>query len=175
MGLGLAWTAVKTALGWVTGGATSSIRLWLIGLLAAGLASIIGLAYFHYTGLVADRARLEANQATLTLTLARSQEATAAAVEAVGEWKAASERMAQELARLAAVQAEARAEARRLNDLFSRHNLEELARAKPGLVERRVNAGTARALRLLECATGGGHDCPDTGGAPAAGAGAPRP
>lgn len=48
-----------------------------------------------------------------------------------------------------------------LREKLRKHDLANLARAKPGLVERRVNRGTADALRMFECITDPALPCPD--------------
>ena len=53
------------------------------------------------------------------------------------------------------VKQRARQEADRLDALERNHDLAPLARAKPGLVEDRINRGTDRARCMLEHATGG--------------------
>lgn len=54
----------------------------------------------------------------------------------------------------------ARGELNKLNKVFASHDLDTLARKKPGLIQNRVNSGSARALRLLECETGGDCELP---------------
>jgi len=46
--------------------------------------------------------------------------------------------------------AENRRESEKLRDIFAEHDLEKLAKAKPGLIENRVNKGTKDVLRNLE-------------------------
>ena len=50
------------------------------------------------------------------------------------------------------------AEVTRIRDVLSKHDMEKLSLAKPLLVERRINAGSARIARLLRAATGGTND-----------------
>jgi len=50
--------------------------------------------------------------------------------------------------------AKARQENTRLKDLLGKHDLGFLASKKPGLIQRRVNKGTANANRCLEIASG---------------------
>ena len=82
------------------------------------------------------------------------KQATEAAVEAVAAWKESADELNRRIDEMAKVQLEATAQTRKLNDLFAKHDLQALAAAKPGLVERRVNAGTAAVLRMLEWAAG---------------------
>lgn len=58
------------------------------------------------------------------------------------------------VAEMNTIQMKASEELERINDIFSKHNFGDLAQRKPGLIERRVNDGTANSIRLLECATG---------------------
>ena len=55
-----------------------------------------------------------------------------------------------ELKRLANEMAENRKAAQSLEDTFAEHDLNALVNAKPNLVQKRVNEGTARTLKRLE-------------------------
>lgn len=127
----------------------------------AGVCLGVFLAYRHYTGLVEDNKTLTINNVTLTRSIEDQRLTIERQAEAIEDWSEALadfQRVASELQRAADA---ARAETRRLNGVFARHDLEALALAKPGLVEGRINAGTDDVLRMLECATGAdGADCP---------------
>ena len=136
---------------------------WIIagvGALAVGL--IITLAWRHYEGLVQANANLEAANAELALALEIEKDTVEVQQQAITEWQAAAVEWQKEQQRLARVAQQATAESRRLNGIFAEHDLTRLALAKPGLIERRINAGTDRAGRLLECAsTPGGCESGD--------------
>lgn len=97
---------------------------------------------------------LSKDNATLQAAVRTQGETIDGLVGVAGEWQAATieaQRTAEQARELAW---EARQETRRLDGIFSRHNLEELAAARPGLIEDRINRGTSDAFRMWECATG---------------------
>ena len=60
------------------------------------------------------------------------------------------ERQGKALNNLTARNAEIEGEMNRYLDIFKRHNLNKLAIAKPGLIEKRVNDGTAKIFITIE-------------------------
>lgn len=133
---------------------------WLIagvGVLATGL--IISLTWIHYSNMLERINGLEATKAEQELALEVQGATIAGLRQSLAEWEAAAERWQADRDRLAQTAEAARAEARRLNDIFAEHDLTRLAIAKPGLVERRINSGTRNAGRMLECASTPGG-CP---------------
>lgn len=144
----------------------------LTGLAVVGVLATVGIAYWHYTSLLDKVSVLERNNAELDRTVSDQHETIDAQGEAIQEWEEAQEELQRRLERLQEVARQARQETRRLNDIFAEHDLGRLAREKPGLIERRVNDGTADALRMLECASGADlPDCRDRGEASAPGDG----
>lgn len=125
-------------------------------LLVIALAAIAG-GYFWIDHIVSQNAQLKANQAVLTGAVAEQKQTIQAATTRLGEFKDAEKQIRQDIQDLTKAQQDATAETRRLNDVLSKHDLSKLAGAKPALVEHAVNAGTARSLQLLECASGS-HD-----------------
>ena len=126
--------------------------------LLAALVAAAGLFYWHYTTVKSERDAALAQVGALQVEN-KVQDATIDALEAnIKEWEAAQERMQATLDALATAQTEATAQQRKLNDVLSKHDLSALSVAKPGLLERRINRGTADVFRMFECATGG---CPD--------------
>lgn len=119
--------------------------------------------YSRITGLQEDNTRLRENAVALEAALTEQRRATDTALEALDEWEAALAAYQETLEDYRREQINASAEIRRLNELFSEHDLGALALERPGLIERRVNAGSDNIGWLLECATGGGTDCPDRG------------
>ncbi len=137
-------------------------KLIIAGIVTTVLLSIVGLGYKHYTGLIEANRMLSENNAKLEISVGLQKETIAAQEGAIDEWAAAQQAMLDTAEQLREVALEAGAETRRLNDIFSKHDLGKLAHHKPGLIERRLNSGTATASRMLECATGAqGQDCPD--------------
>lgn len=126
--------------------------LLTIGTLALGLC--IFLAWRHYTGLLDTINTLKVNSALLK-TAVESQDKTIDAQQKVlADWKHNQEEMKKLVNESVAVSKEANAELRRLNVLFVKHDLEVLAGKKPGLIQNRINVGSDRARKLLECASG---------------------
>lgn len=134
------------------------VRLALLIGAVVAIAAVIGwLAWDNYT-LSAQRDSLLQENGAQRTAIEVQQQTIDDAVGAIEEWREQMTRLQGQLTELARVQQEATSETRRLNDVFARHDLARLARARPGLVERRVNSGTADALRMLEVASGGGSD-----------------
>lgn len=137
-----------------------STKLLIAGIAATAIGTIIFLGYQHYTGLIEDNATLRTNNATLETAIGLQENTIAAQTEALVTWQDAQAEMLRNAERMQEVATMATAQMRLFNDLFAKHNLEELALAKPALLERRLNSGTADMLRMLECASGAdGDDC----------------
>lgn len=114
------------------------------------LITIIALTYNHYSGLVESNAALTSEVATLKQDLTASQAAVDAYEKAIDSWKQAAEVQASALDQFAQAQHQAGSYSKELKNVFSKHDLGALAKAKPGLVERALNSGTLNAFRLLE-------------------------
>jgi hypothetical protein len=139
-------------------------RIGLLAILGVSIAAAGTVLWQHYSGLVDAKAALTAEAATLKSDLAGEKARSASLTREIDRWDRAAAVQAQALQVLAQVQAQAQAPKKELSDVQSKHDLAALARRKPGLVEGRVNAGTARAFRMLERASG----VPATADAPAA-------
>jgi uncharacterized membrane protein YccC len=129
---------------------------WKIGIvlgIGVAIATSVGLAYRHYSGLVDAKAELSAQVARLEKDVAREKSRADALEQSIAKWDQASKVQAAALEELTTARRDASRYRRELLDVLSRHDLEALARAKPGLVQDRINAGSARALRLLEQST----------------------
>lgn len=134
-------------------GLKSKIILGAFGV--ATIGSIIGLGYRHYVGLVDQVGQLESEKAQLETSLAVQDATIADQREALLRWLDEAEAQEKRLGELQAVAQSATEEARRLNDIFAEHDLTRLTLARPGLIERRINSGTADIGRVLECASAG--------------------
>jgi len=122
---------------------------------------IIGLAFNHYTGLIDKVTVLEKNNTTLTTAVELQKTDLEEHSEVIDEWEISQDTLVDRMDELRQISIKASKERRRLNGLFSRHDFTHLARTKPGLIERRINTGTAAALRMLECSSGAiNKDCP---------------
>ncbi|UQM93920.1 i-spanin [Stenotrophomonas phage vB_Sm_QDWS359] len=123
-------------------------------LIGVALVTAIALSYRHYTGLVDDKAKLTAKVGTLEQDVAREKARADAFKLTIDKWDEAAAVQADALDRFSNAQREAGETTRKLTDVLSKHDLGALARSKPGLIQTRINAGTADAFRLLEQSTG---------------------
>lgn len=140
----------------------TKLKLAIAGVIVVATVVIIGAGYNHYKGLLAERDILKANNTTLELAVETQQVTIDAQTAAITEWDAALEGLTLRIEEMQRVQHAATQETRRLNELFSEHDFRRLSFSRPGLIEPRVNAGSDRIIRLLECATeAGGADCTD--------------
>lgn len=130
-----------------------NLRLIALGLSVALVFGILAAGYVHYTGLVSDLAGLTANKTNLETELRAAYAEKAVLRGTIAAWQKSAEASAKRAEALQKLSVVAQAEYRSLSELFSRHNLEALAKAKPGLVQRRVDAATERARILLQCAS----------------------
>lgn len=135
--------------------------------IAIGVAvtAAVALSYRHYFGLVESNAQLTGQVAALKEDVSREKARADAFEKTIDRWDSAAKVQAKALEDLATAQREAGAYSRELKDVLSKHDLGALAKRKPGLIERRVNDGSDRALRLLEqstqaTATDGGQAAP---------------
>lgn len=142
--------------------------------IAIGVAvtAAVALSYRHHSGLVESNAQLTGQVATLKEDVSREKARADAFEKSIDRWDSAAKVQAKALEDLTTAQRDAGAYSRELKDVLSKHDLGALAKRKPGLIERRVNDGSDRVLRLLEQAT----QAPAAdGGQAAAAAGAARP
>lgn len=128
---------------------------------AAGALALAGAGYLHYKGLRSDLDAERAKAARLEVLVAVQSDTIDTQSEALREWQDAGRRMQEALGAMAETARAAGEETRRLHALFSEHDLGALAASEPARIEARIDAGTERMRRLLECASGsGGEDCP---------------
>lgn len=130
-----------------------------VGLLA--LCVTIYAGYRHYANLVDDKARLTAQVSTLEAAINMQKAATQEAISVIAEWKDDREKLLATLDTVNQNAKEARHAATETHRIFAKHDLDALAKARPGLISRRISGGTADAFRLLECASYPGGRCPD--------------
>ena len=129
--------------------------MWLI------VAAIIGAAYWHYTGLIDQRAELSRTVGQLETNLATERASVGTLKASRKQWVASAKRSQAQADANKKLEAEARAELDRLNDIFAKHDLHRLALAKPGLIGRRATDGTSRVFMAIECASGRIESCSD--------------
>lgn len=145
----------------------SKIQLAVTGAIVVGAAVAIGLLMWQNSSLREDNRVLSENNGKLTVAVEEQKAAVEAAVANAGEWQAALEDLQQTHEELQNVERQASAEVARLQGIFARHDLRALAIARPGLIENRINSGTADALSVLERITSGDlHEAGGAGSAP---------
>ena len=133
-----------------------------IKMLAAGvLLTAVAGAYWHYTNVKNERNAALAQVGALNVANAVQVDTISTLEGAVGQWAAQAAEFQAALNAMTEAQVEASSATRRLNNVLSKHDLERLSLAKPGLIERRINRGTADILGVFECASG--RDCSDDG------------
>lgn len=125
----------------------------------------VGGSIFAVKGYVENQAatieRLTSENSELRSAAEVLVETNSALVGAVDDWAEAQRNFEDTLQELQNASVEASEERRRLNGLLTRHDLTDLSQRRPGLIEPRINAGTADAYRMFECATGAVHsECP---------------
>jgi len=136
-----------------------SIKAMAFGLAALAIVSVVGVGYAHYRNVLAERETALAERDMLVIQNAGLEASRDAFMEQAEAARAA-------MADMAYAAAEARQEVDDLNEKLRKHDLAALAKAKPGLIERRINRGTAGVLGMFERATAAGYG---GGGSPAAG------
>lgn len=123
----------------------------------AGVVAVVGvagwLAYRYVDGLTQQVATLTANNAKLDIMRQEAEARGDALRRHIEDVAAKVEHNNAMLGQVAADAAQARADAKATANMFAKHNLGRLLNAKPELLERRINAGTARVQRLLEQAS----------------------
>jgi hypothetical protein len=127
------------------------LTLFAFGGLTLALLATAGAAWYfksEYAAALEDKGKLE-------VALTVQQGATESALSAVDAWKSSAEGFQKALSEMTKAQFKAAEETRRLNDIFSEHDLGALARKKPKLVEGRVNLGSDRMRGMLEDAARG--------------------
>lgn len=131
---------------------------------AAVILTVVGGLALQNRALQKDNRTLITNNAALELAVETQKGAIEAAINNAQEWQAAHAGLQERIEELANVQQAATAEQRRLQDIFSRHDLEALAIAKPGLIESRIIAGSNDANSMLERITAGDLQLPARSG-----------
>jgi uncharacterized coiled-coil protein SlyX len=126
----------------------------------AALVAAVAVFYWHYTGVKADRDTALAKVGALEVTIATQNPTIDTQSSTLSDWKAHAEQFQAALNAMAIAQSEANTQARKLNNVLSKHDLERLSLAKPGLIERRINGGTADVLGMFESTTNRGKDGP---------------
>lgn len=127
-----------------------NIKMMVLAAAVTAIAVVVGLLYWQNQSLKKDNATLIGNNATLENIVSEQQAIVDAAVNAIKEWSGKLDTLTQSVGEMAEVGRQASSETRRLNNVFARHDMERLSLAKPGLIERRINRGTADVLGMFE-------------------------
>lgn len=126
------------------------------------LVSMLGTAaYFVYTSMQSDiktlntmLAAMKANEAVLLSNQEELKRALSTSNESLVELRTLYDRNLSDYNELQREFSETRARVLELRERLTRHDLDALAAARPGLVERTINNATANVLRCLELLSG---------------------
>jgi len=123
-----------------------------------------GYAYHSVTvsNLEAAKAQLEANNRTLKENQVQMEMAVKTAQESLAAAEANAKKSEAAMSALTARNNELQREKDNAMKIFKDHNLTRLARAKPGMIEKRMNAKTEQVFRMLEDDTKELMDADDT-------------
>jgi len=134
----------------------------LVGVAVGALA----LAYWQYTVMKSDLETSQANVAKLEVAMTVQSDTIASQVKALAKWETSFKELQETAQELQEVRLNASAESRRLNDIFAKHDMEELSRERPDTLERLINRGTRDVFRLFERKSAGDiYDEPRDAGA----------
>lgn len=136
-------------------------RFWLSLTVLSAVLVTIYLGYSHYEKMVEENGVLKETVGKLKKDVDMISASNENAISTVGRWADSQKKFDDELRQLSTAQRENSQRLSEINELFAEHDLAELAARKPGLIERRVNAATARSIRMLKCTSGGGESCPE--------------
>ena len=130
-----------------------------------------GYAYHQVTvsNLESEKAQLEANNRTLKENQVQMEKAVETAQASLAAAEANAKKSEAAMSALTARNNELQREKDNAMKIFKDHNLTRLARAKPGMIEKRANAKTESVFRELENDTKelmDADDAPDAAGVP---------
>jgi septal ring factor EnvC (AmiA/AmiB activator) len=128
------------------------MKTWIfIGILIALLSSG---AYYYYTTTQNRMAAYISNIAALEANVATIKNANAQNVQTIDDLQSAYQRVQEDFSRVQSEFQIIRSQNNELRARLSRHELDVLAAARPGLVEPRINNATANAMRCFELMSG---------------------
>lgn len=128
------------------------MKLWIfIGILVALMSSG---AYFYYTSTQKQIAALIQNNATLTANVTTLTNANDANIQTIEDLQSSYQRVQEDFSRVQSEFQIIRLQNNELRERLGRHELDALAAARPGLVERTVNNASANATRCFELMSG---------------------
>lgn len=112
-----------------------------------GVCLLVGLGYSHYLGLLNEVDELKFQNE-------KQQQIIASQNDAIMNWEKNNKKLTELIENMQKVSEQANKQIDILNDIFSKHDIENLAKEKPKLIENRINNGTADIMRMLECSSG---------------------
>lgn len=118
-------------------------KLIVGGIVLVVALSALGAGVLHYKGLLAEIKQLHTDKALLQ-TAVQLKDAQIGSLEAQAE--SARERQEEVQEKFA----KARKQAERVKTLFANHKFDKLAKAKPGLISRRMQKGTSAVFAEIE-------------------------
>lgn len=128
------------------------MKSWIfIGILVALLSSA---AYYYYTTTQNRIAQLIANNATLTANVQTLTDANDQNIQTIEDLQNSYQKVQEDFSRVQSEFQIVRLQNNELRERLGRHELDALAAAKPGLVERTVNNASANAIRCFELMSG---------------------
>lgn len=126
-----------------------------------GLAAMLsaGVAYHYYTinDLQKDVSFLTENNATLNQQVTSMGEAAIINEKTIIDLNENISRQITTISRLTTTNTQIEREKEEYLSIFKRHNLSDLARRRPGLIENRINDGTAEVFENLMNSTTGAN------------------
>ena len=138
-----------------------------------GILGVVGGGYTYYNSKISKlevaKAQLEANNRTLKENQVQLETAAKIAQESLRAAEENAKKAEAAMSALTARNKELQREKDNAMKIFKDHNLTRLARAKPGMIETRMNAKTEQVFRDLENDTKelmDADDTPDAAGVP---------
>lgn len=130
------------------------MKLYIIIAMFMAASMISGGVYYYYTSTQAKIAALIANNATLTANVQTLTDANNQNIQTIDDLQASYQRVQEDFSRVQSEFQIIRLQNNELRERLGRHELDALAAAKPGLVERTVNNASANAMRCFELMSG---------------------
>lgn len=131
----------------------SSKLLLYLGLLAS-VVLVIGLIVWKYNSITTKYFEEKAKNKALVTALDLQEDAVKKSLDTINRWQSSQVEFIKTVEEMKKTNNIANQNLRRLNEIFSQHNLNELSLKKPNLMQSRINRGTNDALILLRCNSG---------------------
>lgn len=126
------------------------IRVYMMMGLAIAITSGVAYHFFTINSLESQVADLEKSVIAQASVITRQKETNEKNKQEINEMKTHQAEQAEELSSYMVKNNELVEQRDRYLRIFADHNLTRLARAKPGLIERRINGGTKSVFRSIE-------------------------